>query len=139
MESNASKLSNSIYMYKLRENTNLVTDAVKIPLKVRTEWPANAYSYLRVGDKVSLYKDNLAGKEITVRGANNEVWLDNGSIDGDEWTIEAATNGDSKAISFSNTNAAGAKCYARHAGFVMWCHTYATDALYKADTSFWVS
>ena len=126
-------------MFKFSESTNLVTDSAKIPLKVGGSWPANTYSFLRVGDKLSFYKENLAGKEISLRGANNEVWLDNGLINGDQWTIEAANNGDSKAVSFSRNNTAGAKCYARHAGFVMWCHPNATDDLYKADSSFWVS
>ena len=88
-------------MFKFRENTNLVTVATKIPLKVGESWPENAYSYLRVGDKLSFYKENLAGREISVRAGNNEVWLDNGSINGDNWTIEIVNSGDQKAISFS--------------------------------------
>ena len=93
---------------------------------------------MRIGDQISLYKENIAGKEISLRGVNNEAWLDNGLISGDKWTIEAANNGDSKAISFSGKNSAGAKCYLRHAGYVMWCHPSSTDAVFKSDSSFWV-
>ena len=103
----------------------MVTDEAKIPLKVGGSWPANTYSYLRVGDKLSFYKENLAGREISVRAGNNEVWLDNGSINGDQWTIETMNSGDQKAISFSKLISAGNKCYLRHSGFVMWCHPFA--------------
>ena len=117
----------------------MITATAKIPLKVGGSWPDKTFSTLRVGDKISFYKENLAGREISLRAGNNEVWLDNGNINGDQWTIETANNGDAKAVSFSKTNSAGTKCFARHAGYVLWCHPSATDAVYKADSSFWVS
>ncbi len=55
---------------------------------------------MRIGDTTSLYKENVAGREILLRSYTDQLWFD-GAIGGDQWTIENANNKDPKAISIS--------------------------------------
>ena len=58
---------------------------------------------MRYGDTTSLYKENVEGKEISLRANTDQVWFD-GAVAGDQWTIETANNKDARAVSFSTIN-----------------------------------